>query len=367
MARALLWLFLLIPTLVEAHAGSRSWLSLQVDGARLQGHLTASQVDVALALRLDIRDPSALLAPQIAARHAAVQAYLMDGLAVLLNGDRVPLQIGTIAAADREGEAVLVLELSAQAPQRIDAMDLGYTLFFEDDVLHEGLARVEWDDGTASERVFRLGEPLQHAQRGEGAAAGFIDLLRSGIWHIWTGYDHVLFLLALLLPAVLLPTRQGWVPASSLRPALLRALAVVTAFTVAHSVTLACAALGVIQLSAGVVEPAIALSVLIAAACNFLPATAALGGPWMAFCFGLLHGFGFAGVLAGLVPQSGLALRPLLAFNAGVELGQLVIVAVFMPFAWLLRSTAFYRVIILRAGSLAVCVCALVWFIARTF
>jgi hypothetical protein len=116
-----------------------------------------------------------------------------------------------------------------------------------------------------------------------------------------------------------------------------------------------------------VVEPAIALSVFIAAASNFLPAAAALGGPWMAFAFGLLHGFGFAGVLAGLVPQAGLALRPLLAFNMGVEVGQLVIVAIFMPIAWKLRKTAFYRLIVVRGGSAAVCVCALVWFIARTF
>ena len=367
MSRALLLLLLLIPALAGAHAGSRSWLDLQVEGSQLQGSLTASQVDVALALGLDIRAAPAVLAPQIASRSEDVRAYILQGLALLLNGERQSWRVGSLVEQTRNGEAVVVLDLSAAAPARIDALDVGYTLFFEDDVLHEGLARFAWDDGNVSERMFRLGEPLQHVQRGDGAGAGFLELLRSGIWHIWTGYDHVLFLLALLLPAVLWSSQGTWAAAPSLRPALLRALAVVTAFTVAHSVTLACAALGVIQLPERVVEPAIALSVFIAAASNSLPAAAALGGPWMAFAFGLLHGFGFAGVLAGLVPQAGLALRPLLAFNMGVEVGQLVIVAIFMPIAWKLRKTAFYRLIVVRGGSAAVCVCALVWFIARTF
>lgn len=366
--RSLLWLLIcLCPGLAGAHAGSRSWLAWQVDGAQLRGTLTASQVDMALALGLDIREPPAVLAPQLDARRADVLAYVRQGLVVLLNGERQPLDIGGITTEARNGEQVLVLPLASSAPSRIDALDVGYTLFFEDDVLHEALVRFEWDGGAPSERVFRLGEPLQHAERADGAASGFLDLLRSGIWHIWTGYDHVLFLLALLLPAVLIRARHGWAAAAHLRPALLRALAVVTAFTVAHSVTLAGAALGVIVLPARIVEPAIALSVFIAAASNLLPNRAASGGPWMAFAFGLLHGFGFAGVLAGLMPEDGSAWRPLLAFNLGVEAGQLAIVAVFFPLAWWLRATPFYRVVLLRAGSVAVCVCALVWFIARTF
>jgi hypothetical protein len=142
---------------------------------------------------------------------------------------------------------------------------------------------------------------------------------------------------------------------------------VVTAFTIAHSITLACAALGLIHLPERLVESAIALSVFIAAACNFLPAAAGIGGPWMAFSFGLLHGFGFAGVLAELVPDTGQVWRPLLGFNLGVEVGQLAIVAVFFPLAWLLRGTQFYRLAIVRGGSAIVCACAALWFCARAF
>jgi hypothetical protein len=367
MPRVLLLLLSLLPSLAWAHAGSKSWLTLQVEGTQLTGQLIASQVDVALALRLDIRAAPDALKSQIAARHAEAQAYVTQGLAVLLNNERQALQFGNVSEATQNGEAVVVFELAAKSPTRIDALDVGYTLFFEDDVLHEALARFAWDDGSASEAVFRLGEPLQHVERGGDATPGFLQFLRSGIWHIWTGYDHVLFLLALLLPAVLLPARRAWIAAPRLPPALLRAATVVTAFTIAHSITLACAALGLIHLPERLVESAIALSVFIAAACNFLPAAAGMSGPWMAFSFGLLHGFGFAGVLAELVPDTGQVWRPLLGFNLGVELGQLAIVAVFFPLAWALRDTRFYRLVIVRGGSAVVCACAVLWFCRRAF
>jgi len=367
MSRVLLLLLWLLPSLASAHAGSKSWLTLQVRNAQLTGHLVASQIDLALALGLDIRLTADELKPAIAARRTEAQAYATQGLAVLLNNERQVLEIRSVTEATQNGEAVVVFELAAQAPSRIDVLDVGYTLFFEDDVLHEGLARFAWDDGSSSEAVFRLGEPLQHLARGGNAVPGFLQFLRSGIWHIWTGYDHVLFLLALLLPAVLLPARRAWIAAPVLAPALLRAATVVTAFTVAHSITLACAALGLVHLPERLVESAIAASVFIAAACNFLPAAAGIGGPWMAFGFGLLHGFGFAGVLAELVPDTGQVWRPLLAFNLGVELGQLAIVAVFFPLAWALRGTQFYRLAIVRGGSAVISACAVLWFCARAF
>ena len=112
---------------------------------------------------------------------------------------------------------------------------------------------------------------------------------------------------------------------------------VVTAFTVAHSITLSLAALGVISLPSRLVESAIAASVVLAALNNVCPVV--YGGRWIiAFCFGLIHGFGFASVLTDLgLPQDSLLLA-LVAFNLGVELGQLAIVAVFLPIAYALRG-----------------------------
>ena len=178
------------------------------------------------------------------------------------------------------------------------------------------------------------------------------------MWHIWIGIDHVLFLVSLLLPAVLVATRFA--------PVFWDVFKVVTAFTVAHSITLALAALSIIELPSRLVESAIALSVVVAALNNIWPVVR--GRRWMAaFAFGLLHGFGFASVLADLgLPRDALAVA-LLAFNLGVEAGQLVIVGAFLPLAFALRGTWFYRRVVLVGGSALIALVALLWLVERAF
>jgi hypothetical protein len=188
----------------------------------------------------------------------------------------------------------------------------------------------------------------------------------EGTWHIWIGFDHILFLLALLLPAVLVRAGRDWTPTPSLRRAGTEVLKVVTAFTLAHSITLSLAVLGFVSLPSRVVESVIAASVVLAAL-NNLRGTVDRRRWVMAFAFGLVHGFGFASVLADLgLPQGALALA-LVGFNLGVEIGQLAIVAVFLPIAFALRATAFYRVGVLRFGSLLVALLAAWWFVQRAF
>jgi hypothetical protein len=151
------------------------------------------------------------------------------------------------------------------------------------------------------------------------------------------------------------------------RQALAQVAKVVTAFTVAHSLTLSLAVLGVVAPPSRLVESLIALSVMIAAANNVVPVvTRYVWG--VAFGFGLIHGFGFASVLVDLgLPKSALALA-LFGFNLGVELGQLAIVAAFLPFAFafLLRRTSSYRRWLMPAGSLAVAGIAMLWLVERS-
>jgi hypothetical protein len=139
---------------------------------------------------------------------------------------------------------------------------------------------------------------------------------------------------------------------------------VVTAFTVAHSITLSLAALEIIALPSRLVESAIALSVVLAAANNLYPVVE--GKRWLvAFVFGLIHGFGFATVLAELgLPRDALVLS-LLGFNLGVELGQLAIVAGFLPLAFLLRNTPFYRRGVFVGGSWLTMLVATAWLLER--
>jgi hypothetical protein len=187
------------------------------------------------------------------------------------------------------------------------------------------------------------------------------------VWHIWIGYDHVLFLLVLLIPAVLQRTATGREAAPDFPGAFLRVVAIVSAFTVAHSITLTCAALQLVVLPSRLVESAIAVSVVIAALVNLLPRTAGASSVWVAFGFGLLHGFGFANVLSEVDAEGEPLWRTLLGFNLGVELGQLAIVAVFLPIAFFLRRTRFYRAGVVYGGSSAAALCALFWFWQRAF
>jgi hypothetical protein len=192
----------------------------------------------------------------------------------------------------------------------------------------------------------------------------FGDYVRHGVWHIWIGFDHILFLLSLLLPAVLVRHERQWEGRASFRAAAFDVLKIVSAFTLAHSITLTLATLGVLALPSRLVESAIAASVVLAALNNLWPlfhGRRAL----VAFAFGLIHGFGFASVLLDLgLPKASLLLS-LVGFNVGVELGQIAIVALFLPLAFLARNSTLYRKGLLGAGSCMIALLALAWLAER--
>jgi hypothetical protein len=165
---------------------------------------------------------------------------------------------------------------------------------------------------------------------------------------------------------VLVRQQHAWEPGTSFRSASVEVAKVVTAFTLAHSITLTLAALSIVVLPSRFVESGIALSVVLAALNNLFPVVA--NGRWMAaFGFGLLHGFGFAGALHDLgLPAGSLALS-LFGFNLGVEAGQLAIVAVFLPVAFALRSTRAYRRLMFAGGSVVIASVAMLWLVERAF
>jgi hypothetical protein len=241
-------------------------------------------------------------------------------------------------------------------------------MLFDVDPTHRGL--VQWTpEGASAPQALVFATDSARQELRLTASSAFETLRQyivEGIWHIWIGFDHILFLLALLLPAVLVRQERAWTPTPGLRRASVEVLKVVTAFTLAHSITLSLAVLGVVSLPSRVVESVIAASVVVAAL-NNLRGTVDRRRWVMAFVFGLVHGFGFASVLADLgLPQGALALA-LVGFNLGVELGQLAIVAVFLPIAFALRTTRFYRVGVLTFGSLLVAALASWWFVQRAF
>lgn len=200
----------------------------------------------------------------------------------------------------------------------------------------------------------------------QSGSTSLLAFMKEGMHHIWVGYDHILFLITLLLPAVLIYQNGHWLSVTSIRYATINTLKIVTAFTVAHSITLTLAALDIITFPSRQTESVIALSVILVALNNLYPLFS--NSRWLlAFFFGLIHGFGFAGVLSKLRLPDDTLFTSLLGFNLGVEIGQIAIVIILLPVLYLLRGAAFYRGMVLRAGSAAVIIIASLWLYERAF
>lgn len=181
-------------------------------------------------------------------------------------------------------------------------------------------------------------------------ATGWLDFIKLGIEHILTGYDHLLFLLALLAGA------RGF----------LSVVKIVTAFTLAHSVTLTLAALGLVTIPDRIIEPLIAATIIWVALENLLSA-APDRRRWMwSFGFGLVHGLGFAAALGEIDLKGAALVRALVGFNAGVEIGQLVFVVIALPLLTLL-SRGRGATLTPRIASIAAAVMGTYWFIERVF
>ena len=245
-------------------------------------------------------------------------------------------------------------------------LELIYNLFFDFDPTHRGLVSVRDNDRSSSHVFSDSSRKLVLDRALRSNRNHMMGFLIQGVWHIWTGFDHILFLLTLLLPAVLVRENGAWQVANKLSGVLFDTLKIVSAFTLAHSVTLTLASLQIVALPSKFVESMIAFSVIVAALNNLVPVFR--GSRWaMAMGFGLIHGFGFAGALQDLGLYGSQMALPLLGFNLGVELGQLLIVAGFLPLAYLIRGTATYRWGFLHAGSTAVVLLATGWLFERVF
>ncbi|MEY8879304.1 MAG: HupE/UreJ family protein [Leptothrix sp. (in: b-proteobacteria)] len=373
--RALFRLFILASLLLAsagswAHKASDSYLRLAVQGSALTGQIDLALRDIDFALGLDANDDGDITWGELRGQREALVGWALQRLSAD-RGGACSLQAGALQVDQHTDGTYAVLPLTGTCPAASGELTLGYRLLFDVDALHRGLLNLTLD-GANQTAVFSPTAPLQHFAGGAVSRwTQFQQYLVEGIWHIWKGFDHVLFLLSLLLPAVLVFQRDAagnrqWHGVASLRIAGGEVLAVVTAFTLAHSITLSLATLQIVTLPSRLVESTIALSVVLAAANNLYPLVQ--GRRWMAaFGFGLIHGFGFASVLADLgLPREALVLS-LVGFNAGVEVGQLAIVALFLPLAYRLRDGGFYRVAVFQAGSWLTLAVAALWFCERAF
>jgi hypothetical protein len=369
----------------QAHPGSDAQLRLQVHGQVVEQRLDIALRDLDRDLVLDADADTRVTWGEVRSRWADIEALAADEVSLRFDGaDCRPLTRAT-AGSDaaplqrlRHGTyASLATRWQCDRPP--SGVTIGYRLFAATDATHRGLLFVSTEAGDRPVQALRPGsQPLRvswavaaAAPTGSAADTGadpstFVGFVREGVHHILIGIDHILFLLVLLLPVV--RDAAAGPAVGRARRAVIDTVQVVTAFTVAHSITLALATLGLVNPPERWVESLIAATVVAAALANLVPAWGERlrRARWsLTFAFGLVHGFGFAGALQELGVGGSSILLPLLGFNLGVELGQLAIVAVCLPLAWALRDTRLYAGPVLRGGSVAIALLALVWLVER--
>ena len=358
----LVFAFAVFASGAHAHKASDAYLQLDAGSKTLAVRWDIALRDLDAALTLDTNDDGQITWAEVKAAWPRIETYAMARLSIA----GCPLRLSSTALERRNDGAYAVMFLASECTLAV-APTIAYSLLREVDPTHRGIAKIQ---RAGQPPVLSMLDPAHAATDAAAAVAssaptvvgGFV---REGVLHILTGYDHVLFLLCLLLPSVMRRTPKGWRPMDTLSQAVWPVVGIVSAFTVAHSITLALAATQVVSLSPSFVEPAIAVTIILAALDNVWPIFP-VRRVVVTFCFGLIHGFGFAGVLAELnLPTVDFAWA-LLQFNLGLELGQLLIVVGVTALLFLLRQRARYRGLVIRGGSLAAMLVGALWLIERT-
>lgn len=249
-----------------------------------------------------------------------------------------------------------------------------YNIGFDEDKEHKGFTIIEynWKAGVINEEAnivqdFGPNDTVEDLDLSKSNVfTGFMAMIKQGIWHIWIGIDHILFLLALILPAVVRrknDTIFGWEPVMKFKTAFIYIIKVVSFFTIAHTITLTLASLKIVNLPSQLVESIIAFSIGLAAFHNIRPIFKMKD--WViAFIFGLFHGFGFATVLSDLGLSNEFLTLSLLGFNIGVEIGQLIIIAIIFPLLYIIRKHKSYPKFLVYTSVFLILV-SLFWFTER--
>ncbi|HEY5920909.1 MAG TPA: HupE/UreJ family protein [Kofleriaceae bacterium] len=343
-----------IPRVAAAHQTSVKYVDLAIRDNTVAVELRCAASDVTEPMGLP-NDATPSVRDALAA--TAVAPYVQKWLA--LGGCTVDAP--RVAAAD---DKFLAITWTATCP-RTDELALDLTALFALDARQEVIVQLAAQGKATVQTIVRADQIKTTLRPGETPSA--LAWIRSGMDHIYGGVDHVLFVLALLLVVMLRRPNDGagWSTRAFL-PTLRSTALVVTAFTVAHSITLIAASLGWVALPSAFVEAVIALSIAYTAAEDVVRPDVRWRY-WLTFGFGLIHGLGFASMLAELLPPSDVVV-PLLLFNVGVELGQLTVVVVALPIFYAVARVAGgdrYRRILLPSLAGIIFLLGLTMFIER--
>lgn len=345
-----------------AHKASDSYLQLRELGSGIELRWDIALRDLDSAIEIDADGDAQITWAEVKAAWPAIEAYALQHITI----DGCALKPARRGLERRSDGAYAVLWLEADCALARQ-LALRYSLFRDIDPTHRGLLKILRAGQAVELSVLDPSSP-QGAMLvpRDAAATQTASFVGEGVRHIVTGYDHVLFLLCLLLPAVMRRTAQGWQPVATPAQAILPVAGIVTAFTLAHSITLTLAALHLASLPSWFIEPAIAATIVLAALDNLRPIFFGLPRVAVAFGFGLIHGFGFASVLGELELPTASFAWALLQFNLGLELGQLAIVVVVVAGLYALRRARAYPRWAIGGGSMAAMALGALWLVERT-
>ena len=354
------WAFLvstLLGASLEAHAPGLSSAELQVGSGPILVTMTFAVLDIATVRSLDHDLDGTITLQEFEESRPRLERLFEGACELWLNGRMLSAREASIELREETGAVVWKAVFQANASEQ-GTMEVRFAVLSKLPRGHRQFVYVKGPQGKALlERILdarndRLDLDLAlAAQRSSERPSSAFQFLALGVEHIFTGYDHLAFLFALLIMG------------GSLRTA----VKIITSFTAAHSLTLAVATLGLVQISPRVVEPLIALSILYVGLENLVRKN--LNRRWvLTFAFGLIHGFGFATVLRemGIGASGGGIVTPLLSFNLGVEVGQVTIAAVALPLILRLRSVPAFASRFAPAFSLIVSCLGGYWLLART-
>ena len=370
---------LLFASGLTAHSFNESYVYFDVTNETLSGRIEVNLEDLA---KLDAQDgsvKSSLPKDTLEAKYEGFAEYFAQRLQLQLNGQRLSVDFrapSTLTYLDTEQGTFAQLRFDVLGFDETPvALEMSYDAMFSDiDPAHRGYALIgsntrnnmEENEGYIS-LIFAPGDGLKRLYLNDEPTFDVIlTFLEHGVWHIWLGFDHVLFLITLLISSVMFINGGRWEPSTGLRDSMMNTVKIVTVFTLAHTITLSLATFGILTLPVPFVEAVIALSIAVVAIGNLFPRFHTQS--WkVVFIFGLFHGFGFANVLEPLGLDTARKAIGLASFNIGVELGQLAIVFALFPILFAARHLRSYRIVAMQGGSIALIAIAIFWFVERTY
>ena len=352
-------------TPVYAHLASDSYLRIEIgETGVIDGQWDIALRDLDVAVGLDSDQDGSITWGELRASQQQVDAYAFGHLTVSKGDAPCRLTATGLLVNYHAGSAYAVLPFFAEC-SGAGQLKLQYRLLFDIDPSHRGLLTIANGKRIRSEVLTPEHADITIGDAQIGLSEQVAQFLRFGFDHILLGYDHLLFIAVLLVTAAFRrPEGNNWTPIDGLGRVLFETIRTLSAFTLAHAIVLTPAVLGFVDVPARLVEPAVALTIILAGLDNIRPILPRLR--WqVAFLFGLIHGLSFASALGPMrLPPLGTAIA-LASFNIGVEVGQIALAVLLVPIAFVSRHDAIYRQLVTPVASFAAILLAGAWLLDR--